>query len=182
MVTHCNHLVPTTFTIFKCPSFVPCSFLDCMGLAFYISRYYFHCIHSLRWSFFPPIAWLVHFFCIQKLFQPQASQRSKASPKAWVIFRCFCTVSFTASRAWISGGIVPMNPCNETFKESHLGIVNISSQQVSLQHCCVAAFTPILVTSSTLASLFNSGSIDIQQSLNTSSPWSKLKTGVSPLG
>ena len=132
--------------------------------------------------FFPPIAWLVHFFCIQKLFQPQASQRSKASPKAWVIFRCFCTVSFTASRAWISGGIVPMNPCNETFKESHLGIVNISFQHVSLQHCCVAAFTPILVTSSTLSSLFNSGSIDIQQSLNTSSPWSKLKTGVSPLG
>ena len=81
MVTHCNHLVPTTFTIFKCPSFVPCSFLDCMGLAFYISRYYFHCIHSLRWSFFSSHRLVGSFFLHAKTFSAASLTEVKSFAK-----------------------------------------------------------------------------------------------------
>ena len=80
-----------------------------------------HCCFS---SITAQVCW---FICIWKLVQPHASQRSKASPKAWVIFLCFCTVSFTASRAWISGGIVPMNPCTRFTYQWHHEPCHLSS-------------------------------------------------------
>ena len=52
-----------------------------------------------------------------------------------------------------------MNPCNESFKESYLSIVNISSQQVSLQHCFVVAFTHTIDIINTIVSI---GSVDKQ--------------------
>ena len=89
--------------------------------------------------FSSPTAWLVDFYAFDKIFQPQASQRSKASPKAWVIFLCFCTVSFTASRAWISGGIVPMNPCNKILNELYLGTINLPSLHILMTSCAIMA-------------------------------------------
>ena len=72
-----------------------------------------------------------------------------------------------------------MNPCNKILNELYLGTINLPSQAgIIAALLFLDAFTH---TDDIMASL-KVGSIDIQQGRNTSSPWSKLKTGVSPLG